>query len=201
MIDDEHSKADELFVSRSTSWGLKKHLRNPFTATILILLLLGIGFSGWHYALQLRDQRVVETQNQDNEIFKATMRRVSYLRSQKKYADAIKEADGYITIGSNKINVATMMASKGATYEVQKDNKTALSVYREAETKAEKDMYGIDNGIARTSQALGDNKTALTYYKKCITVLQEDGKSGAKAMEIDYLQRIVKSIEDAGVQE
>lgn len=194
MADSTQNQLSGQIISGGSPDGWRKHFTRRKVMIIGGVLLIIFGVIGVLAGMYIQSQ----AQKEDDELFRATEARVNSLRAQKKYQESIKEADAYIAVGKNQLNVITMMTSKGATYEIMKDNKAALAAYRQAETKAGKDMYGIDSGIARTSRVLGDNKTALIYYKKCIAILEKGEKSGAKAMEVDYLKRTVKSMEESG---
>ena len=99
------------------------------------------------------------------------------------------------------MNIAMMYADKGATYEMKGEPAKALEMYTVASKKTDKDLYGVEMGIARVLHRSGDTKGAIVHYKKCVEILKRNDKGGktARAMEIDYLQKTITKLEKSEV--
>jgi tetratricopeptide (TPR) repeat protein len=146
-----------------------------------------------HEHQQVQKQAAAVKQDRDN--YDEAYQQMNALRGRRKYSEALAIGQAYVDKSTNNANTAYMYGNIGAIYESQGDNQKALDAYRKGEQKAGKDLIGLDDGIARTSYALGDKKTALEYYKKSLAVYQKETNTRTNRVSIRELQDTIKQVE------
>lgn len=168
---------------------------SQFIVFLCIVLLI---LCGMYYVLSrptpynsAEQERVLRADKQN---YEASLLKSNKYRGEQNYKEAVRVLEKYADTAVGKQNKVFTYVRIANIYEVQRDNKKALEVYRQAEVLQDNQENVVAIGIARTSYALGDKVTALKYYKVCLGMLEKANKPSDER-DIIRLKRIIATVE------